>query len=112
MTGQGPVLRIETDPTQVAVARGFAVAALQVLDVDPHIVESVRLAVSELVTVQVENGVQDISVEADPDHNRLVIACDRPPPEIPDAVASILSAIDGIRVESHDDAWTIEWSAR
>lgn len=112
MTEQGPILRIATDPTQVAVARGFAAAVLQVLDAESDTIESVRLAVSELVTIQVANGVEGISLEVTPDRRRLVISGDRVPPELPHPVAAILAAIDGIRVDIHDDAWSIDWSGR
>ena len=103
-------MRIDAVPEHVAIARGFAAAGLQVLDVDEELTESIRLIVSELVTILVENAAGAITVELDPAGRRFVIGSGETLPPVPEPIATILHALEGASVESVDQGWIIRWN--
>ena len=107
MTLLGPRLYLDATPGHVIVARGFAVAGLQVLEIPAQLVEDAKLAVSELVTMLVVAGHRSIQIDLDPDGPRLAIMGSGPLPPLPAAVESILDAMGGTSVSTAGDTWIL-----
>lgn len=101
-------LRIVGDPVHLTTARSFAGAIARVLDLDEKSRHDVRLAVSELATVLISSGVQEVRILAEVDTStpllRLVVDGDAPP--IPPETSELLTAI-GSAFWSRDQPWLI-----
>ena len=105
----GPLsLRIAGDPVHLTTARSFAGSIARVMGVDDERRQDIRLAVSELATLLIRSGAQEVRVVAEVDTDRplLRLEIEGTLPPIPVETSELLTAIGGA-VWSIDLPWVI-----
>jgi hypothetical protein len=101
-------LRIVGDPVHLTTVRSFAGAIARVLGLDEKSRHDIRLAVSELATLLISSGVQEVRVLAEVDTPKplLRLQADGTVPPIPAETSQLLTAI-GAAFWSSDEPWVI-----
>jgi anti-sigma regulatory factor (Ser/Thr protein kinase) len=106
----GPLsLRIAGDPVHLTTARSFAGSIARVIGVDDARRQDIRLAVSELATLLISSGTQEVRVVAEVDTDRplLRVETEGTLPSIPLETSELLTALGGA-VWSIDQPWVVQ----
>lgn len=109
----GPHLILEGIAGHVVLARAFAASALHVLEVDQDAIESVRLAVSELVTALVADGADHVRLAAGPSDLGTILTVGGPDglPELTGSARVVVEHMLGSPLQHIDGTWVIPLSA-
>lgn len=109
----GPHLILEGIAGHVVLARAFAASSLHVLEVDHEDIESVRLAVSELVTALVADGADHIELAIGPSDLGTILTVGGPDglPELAGQALAIVEHVLGSPLQHLDGTWVIPLSA-
>jgi hypothetical protein len=102
-------MRFEAEPLNLTVARAFVGTTLRTVDQSQSLIEDLRLAVSELLTVLVtgDHGPIDLELRIDGGVFTAIIGGPAALPAIPEETREIVGRLtdDGVRVDEAD--WVI-----
>lgn len=104
-----PRLQLAPDADQLTFARSFVASSLRVLGYDDDLIDDVRLAVSELLTVLLRNGNQGIEVALPRgiSATAVEVTAQAALPDLPEETASLLGRLIPAGLSIGPDKWTI-----
>jgi hypothetical protein len=105
----GPHLILEGVAGHVVLARAFAASALHVLEMEQGAIESVRLAVSELVTALVADGADHVRLAIGPSDlgTILTVGGSDGLPELAGQARAVVEHMLGSPLQHMDGTWVI-----